>query len=162
MAQIFINQNEDIKNFSVSWGSMIGYVPQTPLLLNDTIENNICLGVEKNKINREKLKEVIDIMDLTSLIEDNNKSQSIFVGESGNKLSGGQKQRVSIARTLYFNPKILILDEATSSLDENSENEIFNLVTKLKNDHIVVLISNNEKIRQLCEKSINLDDYNEK
>ena len=160
--KIFINQNEDIKDFSVSWGSMIGYVPQTPLLLNDTIENNICLGVEKNKINREKLREVIDIMDLTSLIEDNNKSQNIFVGESGNKLSGGQKQRVSIARTLYFNPKILILDEATSSLDENSENEIFNLVTKLKNDHIVVLISHNEKIRQLCEKSINLDDYKEK
>ena len=77
-------------------------------------------------------------------------------------MSGGQKQRVSIARTLYFNPKILILDEATSSLDENSENEIFNLVTKLKNDHIIVLISHNEKIRQLCEKSINLDDYNEK
>jgi ABC-type transport system involved in cytochrome bd biosynthesis fused ATPase/permease subunit len=64
---------------------MIGYDPQTPLLLNDTIENNICLGVEKNKINREKLREVIDIMDLTSLIEDNNKSQNIFVGESGNK-----------------------------------------------------------------------------
>ena len=160
--KIFINQNEDIKDFLASWRSVIGYVPQTPLLLNDTIENNICLGVEKNKINREKLREVIDIMDLTSLIEDNNKSQNIFVGESGNKLSGGQKQRVSIARTLYFNPKILILDEATSSLDENSENEIFNLVTKLKNDHIVVLISHNEKIRQLCKKSINLDDYNEK
>jgi ABC-type multidrug transport system fused ATPase/permease subunit len=160
--KIFINQNEDIKDFLASWRSVIGYVPQTPLLLNDTIENNICLGVEKNKINREKLREVIDIMDLTSLIEDNNKSQNIFVGESGNKLSGGQKQRVSIARTLYFNPKILILDEATSSLDENSENEIFNLVTKLKNDHIIVLISHNEKIRQLCKKSINLDDYNEK
>ena len=160
--KIFINQNEDIKKFSVSWRSMIGYVPQTPLLLNDTIENNICLGVEKNKINREKLREVTDITNLTSLIEDNNKSQNIFVGESGNKLSGGQKQRVSIARTLYFNPKILILDEATSSLDENSENEIFNLVNKLKNDHIVVLISHNEKIKQLCEKSINLDDYNEK
>ncbi|MDB9746214.1 ABC transporter ATP-binding protein/permease [Candidatus Pelagibacter sp.] len=160
--KIFINQNEDIKEFSVSWRSMIGYVPQTPLLLNDTIENNICLGVEKNKINREKLREVTDITNLTSLIEDNNKSQNIFVGESGNKLSGGQKQRVSIARTLYFNPKILILDEATSSLDENSENEIFNLVNKLKNDHIVVLISHNEKIKQLCEKSINLDDYNEK
>jgi ABC-type multidrug transport system fused ATPase/permease subunit len=160
--KIFINQNEDIKDFLASWRSVIGYVPQTPLLLNDTIENNICLGVEKNKINREKLREVIDIMDLTSLIEDNNKSQNIFVGESGNKLSGGQRQRVSIARTLYFNPKILIFDEATSSLDENSENEIFNLVTKLKNDHIIVLISHNEKIRQLCKKSINLDDYNEK
>lgn len=139
---------------------MIGYVPQTPLLINDTIINNICLGVEETKINRERLREVIDITNLASLIEDNN--QNLPVGESGVKLSGGQKQKISIARTLYFNPEILILDEATSSLDKKAEDEIFDLVVKLKNDHIVIIISHDEKIKRLCSKSIDLGKYNEK
>ena len=157
---IIINQSRNIKTFITTWRSMIGYVPQTPLLINDTIINNICLGVEETKINRERLKEVIDITNLASLIEDNN--QNLPVGESGVKLSGGQKQKISIARTLYFNPEILILDEATSSLDKKAEDEIFDLVVKLKNDHIVIIISHDEKIKRLCSKSIDLGKYNEK
>ena len=157
---IIINQSRNIKTFITTWRSMIGYVPQTPLLINDTIINNICLGVEETKINRERLREVIDITNLASLIEDNN--QNLPVGESGVKLSGGQKQKISIARTLYFNPEILILDEATSSLDKKAEDEIFDLVVKLKNDHIVIIISHDEKIKRLCSKSIDLGKYNEK
>ena len=157
---IIINQSRNIKTFITTWRSMIGYVPQTPLLINDTIINNICLGVEETKINRERLREVIDITNLASLIEDNN--QNLSVGESGVKLSGGQKQKISIARTLYFNPEILILDEATSSLDKKAEDEIFDLVVKLKNDHIVIIISHDEKIKRLCSKSIDLGKYNEK
>ena len=76
-----------------NWKSSVGYVSQSPLLLNDSITNNICLGVEQNKINIQKLNEVIDKTGLRSLINENKNLNNLMIGESGQKLSGGQKQK---------------------------------------------------------------------
>lgn len=80
-----------------------------------------------------------------------NKLES-FVGESGQRISGGQKQRIGIARALYTDPKILILDESTSNLDEETENQILNELKLLTKELTVIIVSHREKIKNFCDK----------
>jgi len=82
------------------------------------------------------------------------------IGEGGAKISGGQKQRIAIARTLYFDPKVIIFDEATSSLDAEAEKQILNLIVSLKNERIIIIISHNEKIKNICDDFLDLDINN--
>ena len=91
----------------------LGYVPQNIFLLDDTIKKNIAFGVDEEKIDEEKIKEVLKSAQLLNLLSQTKKGIETNIGELGNKLSGGQIQRIAIARALYNNPKILILDEST-------------------------------------------------
>ena len=116
--------------------------------------------IYRNQNNVEKLEDLLKLIDIKKFSELNNFDKNTKIGENGSKISGGQKQRVAIARTLYFNPKILIFDEATSSLDQQSEQQILNLIVKLKKDHIVIIISHNEKIKKICDEFVDLDNIN--
>ena len=82
------------------------------------------------------------------------------VGEFGKKLSGGQKQRLAIARAMYRDPEVLILDEATSSLDIKTEKEIMNLIYKLKKEKVIILISHKLNILKYCDKVIRINKIN--
>ena len=84
------------------------------------------------------------------------------VGERGNNLSGGQLQRIGIARALYKNPQVLFLDEITSALDKNSEEEIMNLIKNLSKNKTIVLITHKIEIAELSDKIINLEKMNKK
>ena len=117
----------DGKNISeniTSWQSQIGYVPQDVYLLDDTIKNNIIFSSNNNEVNLNYLNKILEITRLESLIKDNLNGIETFVGDKGARLSGGQKQRIGIARALFNNPKVIIFDEATSSLDIDNENKI--------------------------------------
>ena len=81
---------------------------------------------------------------------------STNVGDFGDKLSGGEKQRIAIARTLLLNPKILILDEATSQLDSNSQNTILSLIKKLKKDMTIIMITHREETLSIADNIIEL------
>ena len=98
------------------WQSLIGYVPQQIYLLDDTIRRNIAFGVEDDKIDDDRVREVLRIAKLNNLLE----SLELCLGERGARLSGGQQQRIGIARALYNNPAIIVLDEATSALDQKN------------------------------------------
>ena len=106
------------------WQKQIGYVPQDIYLLDDTIRNNIAFGLNKNDINQEAILKSIELSRLKDYVNSLEKKENTVVGNMGIKISGGQKQRIGIARALYHNPKILILDEATSSLDTINERKI--------------------------------------
>ena len=121
--KIYID-NEELKNKVQSWQKLIGYVPQDIYLLDDTIKNNIGFGLDNEDINQENLLKSIKLSKLDDFINSLPEKENTIVGNRGVKVSGGQKQRIGLARALYNNPKVLVLDEATSSLDLETEKQI--------------------------------------
>ena len=129
--------------------SKIGYVTQETYLLDDSIKNNIAFGISKDLIDIKKIHEVIEKVQLGELIKSLPEKMDTVIGERGSKLSMGQIQRIGIARALYTNSEILILDEITSSLDEKNTNKIFDLVSSMKTSKTIIVITHeflNKKI----------------
>ena len=126
--------------------------------MDDTIRKNIAFGESSEQINDEKVNEVIDSSGLRPLLNKNEQGINLVLGERGIRLSGGEKQRVGIARALYKNPKILILDEATSSLDTLTEREIIASVNKLKNKITIIIVTHRLNTVKNCEKILLLDN----
>ena len=142
---------KDLNNISkTNWRKKIGYVPQETVLFNDTIESNITLG---NSIDPTKIIKILKMVELGNLVKSNDDLNNI-VGERGYQISGGQRQRVSIARALIDDPDILILDEATSSLDPEAESKIcdtlLNLV-KIKKNLTIISISHQQQIKNISD-----------
>jgi len=129
----------DIRNFTLySLREHIGLVTQEPILFNDTIRNNICLC---DDVDTEKLERAVGNDCLRELIDSLPDGYETIVGERGTAFSGGQKQFLSIARVLYKNPGILILDEATASLDSNSEKLVQQAMEKITEGRTVFIIA---------------------
>jgi ATP-binding cassette subfamily B protein len=144
----------DIQNNIVSWQKNISLVPQNINLSDDSIKKNISF-VDGNKFNKKRLYKAIKLSNLDSFIDSLKDKINTRVGFEGSIISGGQLQRIGIARALYSQPKILFLDEPTSSLDKNTENKIIQKLFKIKNLTIVVISHNKEVLRQ-CNKIIKL------
>jgi ABC-type multidrug transport system fused ATPase/permease subunit len=125
-------------------------------LLDDTIKNNIAFGVRSSEINNKKINRLIKILDLKYFINNLKDKIDTNIGNRGLKISGGQRQRIGIARALYFEPKILVLDESTSALDKNNEDFLVKLFRKLKKDMTIVIIYHNPSISKICDKIIKL------
>ena len=119
----------------------ISYVPQDIFLLDDTLRRNIAFGEEEEEINNDKVIKCIDEAKLTKLINKSDKGINMIVGERGTKLSGGERQRLGIARALYKDPVILVLDEATSSLDANSEGKVQEAIETLHSKRTVIVVA---------------------
>jgi ABC-type bacteriocin/lantibiotic exporter with double-glycine peptidase domain len=139
------------KNLS-AWYSIIGYVPQNIHLVDDTIEANIAFGVEKKNINKDRLIKASMTANLHNFIEsDLPKKYQTIIGERGVRLSGGQRQRIGIARALYNNPRILILDEATSSLDHLTETEIINKIYNMPEKITIIAVAHRLSTLKSCD-----------
>ena len=128
---VYFNK-KNIYNLGIKWIYNISYVGQKPFLLDDSIKNNIIFG-DRN-YNEELFKKVIDATQLKRFIQSLPNKESTLIGENGKFLSGGQAQRIVIARALYKNKPILILDEATNSVDSYTEKKIINNIRKFKKD----------------------------
>ena len=114
--------------------------------------------IDDKNINSVKLDKILNDCRLLKLIE-NFETQSLNnLGERGSKVSGGEKQRIFIARALYKDPEILILDEPTSSLDSENEQKIIETLFMYKNKITIVIVSHTEKILQICDKVFELKD----
>ena len=136
----------------------IAFVFQTIFLMDDTLSKNICFGIKKDEHDKKKLFEVIEMVKLSNLISSKPEKEDFLVGEDGNFLSQGQKQRVGIARALYNNPEILVLDEPTSSLDEKTEKKIIDIINQLKGKKTIFLISHKRENLKNCDKIISIKD----
>ncbi len=124
-----------------SWQKNIGYVPQKIYLSNSSIESNIAFGSDLNEINRENVEEAAKIADIHDFIKKLPHGYSTNLGEQGIKISGGQQQRIGIARALYSKPQVLILDEASSALDNFTENVVSKNISSLKNKMTIIVIA---------------------
>jgi len=138
--KIYID-SEELENNIQSWQKLIGYVPQDIYLLDDTIKNNIGFGLDSKDINQENLLKSIKLAKLNDFINSLPEKEHTIVGNRGVKVSGGQKQRIGLARALYNNPKVLVLDEATSSLDFENERKIMEEVYTASKDCTLFIIT---------------------
>jgi len=154
--KIIINENLNLKNISIdSWRNLVSTVPQNIQLFNGNILENIIL--EEN-INEEKLQQLISL-GFDKFINSLPQGFTTLVGEEGINLSGGQKQLLGWMRALYHNPKFLILDEPTSSLDETNRNFIYHLIQKLKSEKIIFIISHHsEDVRKIADEILILEN----
>ena len=154
--KILFNNTTNIFHCLKSWQNLIGYVPQENLLMNDSLKNNICLGVVEEKINQSKLDEVIEITALNEVILNLKDGIETILGDSGNKISGGQKQRIAIARALYMDTKLLIFDEATSALDSLAQEKILRIIQNSKKEKMIILISHDLSLKKICDNTLEL------
>lgn len=138
------------KNVS-NWQRNIGYVPQQIKILDDTIARNIALGIEDANIDLEQVRHCASLAGISGLIETSLKDQyQCKIGEGFHTLSGGEKQRIAIARALYHNPSLLVLDEASNELDEQTE---ISILTRLKElNTTVVFVSHKPSVAQFCDR----------
>jgi ABC-type multidrug transport system fused ATPase/permease subunit len=140
-----------IKTNVREWQSKIGYVPQTIYLTDDTIRNNIAFGISKNDINENAINRVIQSAHLEEFINSLPMGLETIVGERGVKLSGGQRQRIGIARALYSDPPILVLDEATSSLDDETEHVVMDAIKSLHGLKTIVIVAHRLSTIEHCD-----------
>ena len=122
------------------WPGAVAYVPQEIQLVSGLISDNILLGFTKSKANLDSVLKAMKMAELNEYLE-NNTIAEVNIGDEGGKLSGGQRQRIGIARALLTNPKILVLDEATSSLDAQTEDNVTSTINKIRQDSLVVIVA---------------------
>tara|TARA_B100000989_G_scaffold294722_1_gene274354 strand:- start:8559 stop:10289 length:1731 start_codon:yes stop_codon:yes gene_type:complete len=140
-----------------SWQNLIGYMPQDAMILEGSLIENIAFGEDTKNIIFKDFEMSIEGANLNHFISNLKDAENLQLGERGLKISGGERQRISLARTLYTKPKILLLDEVTSALDQKNENEILKTICNLKNT-TKILISHNKEALKYCDKIYELKD----
>lgn len=140
------------------WQRSIGYVPQHIFLADDTVAANIAFGVDPKFIDKKSVVRAAKLAKLHDyILHDLSHGYNTTVGERGVRLSGGQRQRLGIARALYHNPQILILDEATSSLDNLTEQAVMDAVNDLEDQVTIIMIAHRLSTVRRCNKIYLLD-----
>ena len=144
-----------------NWQNSLGYVPQNIIILNQSLRDNILFGADRKTFNDEILKNLLKKVELERFIKKSKDGLSQILRQDGENISGGEKQRIGIARALINDPSLLILDEATSGLDFETENNILKTIKKLRKTSIIVshrfnALKDCEKIYLLKNKQLNL------
>ena len=134
-----------------SWKNMIGYIPQSIFLIDDTIEKNIAFGVPEYLIDQQKLSKAIQAAQLEELVERLPDGIQTMVGDRGVLLSGGQRQRIGIARALYYEREILVLDEATSALDNETESLVTEAIKSLSGTKTLIIVAHRLSTIEHCD-----------
>lgn len=158
--QILIDEEILTSNNRPKWTPFIGYVPQFIYLLDDTILNNIILNLHNEKIDKDKLENTLYNSKINDFLKKKKELLNTTVGEKGNNLSGGQLQRVGIARALYKDSAILILDEFTSNLDLKNETAIMKRILNDKKDKTIILTSHREETLSFCDRIFHVENGN--
>ena len=155
----FLVDNQ-VSNFNKCfWGDTVGYVPQEIFLLDNTIQKNITFGLEDDKIDKELMENVCKTAQIFKHVQSLPKKFHTIVGEHGHNLSVGQKQRLGIARILYRKPKLIILDEATSSLDYKNEQQFIDDIFNIDSNITIIFVSHKMSALKNCKKIYNLSKH---
>jgi len=139
-----------------SWQNICGYVSQNLFFFNDTLAKNIAFGEAEENIDYNRVSECIRISQLDDFVKNSKEGDKTSIGENAVIMSGGQRQRLAIARALYRDPEILILDEATNALDERLEEKIINSLKNFKPQMTIILVSHNKNLIKICDKILKL------
>ena len=141
----------DVKDRYRNWLKNIGYIPQMIFMLDDTIRRNVAFGVHDEKIDENRVWEVLREARLDEFVKTLPEGLDTGIGERGIRLSGGQRQRIGIARALYYDPEVLILDEATSALDNDTEAAIMDSINRLHGRKTLVIIAHRLQTIEKCD-----------
>jgi ABC-type multidrug transport system fused ATPase/permease subunit len=142
-----------VSNKSYSLIGSVAYIPQDPILLDESIKDNIIFD---NKFESLKFKNVVKMAYLSKFIDQLPNKENSKIGHMGSLISGGQRQRIAIARALYADKSILILDEPTSSLDINSKNKILNTIKEISINKTLIIISHDLSLKRICNNVIEI------
>ena len=148
----------DIHDDLRGWQDQIGYVPQSIFLTDDTLRRNVAFGLPKDKIDDDAVRSAIRSAQLEEFVASLPEGMETVVGERGVRLSGGQRQRIGIARALYNNPDVLVLDEATSSLDTETEHGVMQAVQALQGDKTVIIVAHRLSTVEYCDRLYRLEN----
>ncbi len=154
---VLVNDKEIKKNIN-NWYQNIGYVPQTVFLTDDTIKNNIALGLKSNDIDDNLIWKSLKLAGLDKFVKELPNNINTFVGAHGIRLSGGQVQRIGIARALFYDPQVIILDEATSSLDQITEKNILKDFNNFKEHKCIIKVSHRLSSLKFCDEVFLIED----
>ena len=149
--------NINIQQNLRGWQNQIGYVPQDIFLTDDTLRKNIAFAIPEDEISNRLVQEAVKGANLENFVTNLPEGLETMVGERGVRLSGGQRQRIGIARALYNKPNVLVLDEATSSLDMDTEKEIMEGIFKLKKNKTVLIVAHRLSTVSVCDELVKLD-----
>ena len=153
--QIKINNHFD--NYeNPSWFRKIGYVSQANFIIDGTLKSNVALGYDEKEINKDKVLNCLKLSGLKEFLKSIDFNLNFKLGEEGKLISAGQKQRICIARALYDSPSILILDEATSSLDKSTEIEILDNLLSKKDGITKIIVTHRDIVKSYCDKILDL------
>jgi ATP-binding cassette subfamily B protein len=149
---------KNINNNLESWKEKLGYVQQNTYLLDESIKNNVAFGYKENQFDIAKIENSIEKAQLIKFVNNLKNGLDSYVGEHGVKISGGEKQRIAIARALYNDPDILILDEATSSLDLDTEAKILETLVKFKKNKTMIFITHRTSSLGYCDRVFKIEN----
>jgi ABC-type multidrug transport system fused ATPase/permease subunit len=156
---IYIDNVKIDENNLGRWRAILGYVPQQIFLSDDTIRKNIAFGLDDKDIDQERIEQVSEIANIRDFIEHNlPQGYDTVIGERGIRLSGGEKQRIGIARALYHDPAVLILDEATSSLDGATERSVLGAIENVAKLKTMIIIAHRLTTVRNCDVVYLLDN----
>ena len=149
---VLIDKKKLTKENVKAWQNTIGYVPQHVFLMDDSIAANIAFGESSNNVDYERVKKAAQLTQLDDFVNSLEKGYESTIGERGVRLSGGQRQRLGIARALYRNPSILILDEATNALDKETEGLILDAIKNLSYAKTIIIVSHHADTLKNCDE----------
>jgi ABC-type multidrug transport system fused ATPase/permease subunit len=149
--------SRDINDVKQSWQQQIGYIPQAIFLMDDSLRRNIAIGIADSDIDEVAVREALKSAQLEDFVASLPEGLDTVVGERGVRLSGGQRQRIGIARALYHRPSVLVLDEATSSLDTETEHGVMQAVRALQGDKTVLIVAHRLSTVEYCDRLYRLD-----
>lgn len=155
---IIINSDINIHENILDWQKNIHYLSQKVFLLNESIKKNVAFSQNEENIDESKVLKSLEKANLINHVNEMDHGIETTIGDDGIKLSGGQKQRLGIARSFYFNKKVIILDEFTSSLDFENENLIFDKILNEKKDKITIIASHSKNIIKRSDFVLNVED----
>lgn len=158
---IFVDGTELTPSNLRKWQNSVGYVSQSVFITEGTIAENIAFGERAENVDYTRLNEVIIHADLKEFVDSLDNGIETRIGEQGSRLSGGQRQRIGIARALYKGCDILLFDEATSSLDNNTEQNINRAIERLSSENsalTIVVIAHRDSSLDYCDRIIKLGE----
>ena len=155
--EIYFNKSQ-INNLADEWRIQVAYLPQEIFLIDSTIRNNITFSEDKKSINDNLVIESLKKARLSEFVEQLPKGLDTILGEKGVRLSGGQKQRIALARAFYHKRSILILDESTSALDNETEQEIVKEIHRLKGIKTIIVIAHRLSTVANCDRIYRLNE----
>jgi ABC-type multidrug transport system fused ATPase/permease subunit len=149
---------DDLAGRERAWQRIVGYVPQDPYLLDDSLRRNVAFGIPDPLIDEGRVARACTLAQLDEFIRQLPEGIETNVGEDGVRLSGGQRQRVAIARALYHDPAVLVFDEATAALDQQTEREVTRAIAALHGQRTLIVIAHRLTTVENCDRLIFLQD----